>query len=78
MGIIILIVVNIQKKSTMQDKDIRPVNKQGQNHGYWVVHHDDGKVYYNGYFINDEPYGLFNCNHPWYDDESIKQYYVRY
>ena len=44
MGIIILIVVNIQKKSTMQDKE--PYNEQGQRHGHWERYNNDGTLWY--------------------------------
>lgn len=59
----------------MQDK--QPYNEHEKAHGYWVVYYDNGKLWYNGYFINGEPSGLFNWIHPWYDNESIKQYYAR-
>ena len=57
MGIIILIVVNIQKKSTMQDKT--PYNKQAKRHGYWEKYRHDGTLWYICNYINDVWYGYF-------------------
>jgi antitoxin component YwqK of YwqJK toxin-antitoxin module len=59
MGIIILIVVNIQKKSTMQDK--RPLNDKNQAHGYWEVYYPNGNLHFKGLFVNSHVVGPYEA-----------------
>jgi hypothetical protein len=74
MGIIILIVVNIQKKSTMPDK--RPKNEKGQRHGHWMLYWTYAKVMFDLHFVNGIVSGPFTQ----YDSSGlieIQGYYAR-
>ena len=57
-------------------QDNRPHNNQGQKHGYWMVHHSNNNLWYNGYYLNGEHYGCFEY-WSWNNDSSIKHYNAR-
>ncbi len=72
MGIIILIVVNIQKKSTMQDKT--PRNEKGQRHGNWIWYLPDGTMALSVHYANDKLVCLFDEFH---GGLEYKSFYAR-
>ena len=39
------------------NKDITPININGQRHGYWEVHYWNGEVFYKCFFVNDKEVG---------------------
>jgi len=59
-----------------EPKDITPLNKNGQEHGYWEEYHYNGNLLYKGNYINGEEDGYW----VWYNfDGGImdKEYYIR-
>lgn len=46
-----------------QNDTINNFNNKGQKHGYWIKK-ENGKVVYEGRFINDKPVGLFKYYYP--------------
>lgn len=62
------------KKNIMQDK--KPINKEEQPHGLWVVHFSDGVKFYNGHYINGTESGFFEFD--WFGIGNLeKQYYAK-
>jgi antitoxin component YwqK of YwqJK toxin-antitoxin module len=41
----------------MQDKNKKPMNDNGEWHGYWERYYDNGLLDHKGLFINDKRYG---------------------
>ena len=57
-------------------KDKMPYNKQGREHGRWLLHWHNGRVMFNLYYINGVELGTFSEYK--YDGEIYKQsYYAR-
>jgi len=57
------------------NKDIKPINKDGQPHGLREWYNPNGKLWYKGYFINGNRNGL--CE--WYNYNGkleSKEYYI--
>ena len=77
MGIIILIVVNIQKKSTMRDK--KPTNEQRRPHGHWVVYYapSSDEVWFECNYVNGVEFGYIMTTTPSGKREKSHQYYAR-
>jgi antitoxin component YwqK of YwqJK toxin-antitoxin module len=40
-------------------KDIKPYNKEGQEHGYWEDYHHNGKLYSKGNYHNGKRIGYW-------------------
>lgn len=59
----------------MHAKDITQFNEQGERHGYWKVHHPNGKIHYISNYVNGLEYGydiiIFS------NDGKLKIYYAR-
>ena len=60
----------------MKNKDIIPINKDGQRHGYWEVYWSNGMLWYKGNYINGKREGYWE----WYKSDGgnlkHKDYYI--
>lgn len=41
------------------NKDIKPIDKQGEAHGYWERYWVNGELYRKGYYVHGHKYGLW-------------------
>jgi hypothetical protein len=56
----------------MQDK--KPLNEQGEAHGYWEIYHGNGQPSFRINYINGAWYGYFEHN---FNNKIRKQYAAR-
>ena len=56
-------------------KNIMPLNKKGQRHGYWEWYHTNGLVAYKGFYNNGKQVG-YDEYHLFVNNEVLKTYYI--
>ncbi len=57
-------------------QDNKPHNEKGQRHGYWIIHHGNDNLWFNGYYISGVEHGCFEY-WDWGNTSSKKEYYAR-
>ncbi len=56
-------------------QDNKPINEKKQAHGCWIIHHSNGGLWFNGYYINGQEFGCFEYWN-WNNTSSKKEYYA--
>ena len=59
----------------MKNKDIKPLNENGQPHGYWESYYYNGQLHYKGNFVNGKQHGYWEY---YYENGNLNQirYYI--
>ena len=74
MGIMNLIVANIQKQYIMQYK-VNQKNEHKNRNGKWMVYHDNGELYYIKNYIDGVRVGYKEFH--WHTGKISYEYYAR-
>jgi antitoxin component YwqK of YwqJK toxin-antitoxin module len=59
----------------MKNKDIKPLNENGERHGYWEDYYSNGQLAYKGNYVNSNRHGYWEV---YYNNGQLvnKTYYI--